>query len=91
MTETNTKSIAAADARANFSEILAKTYYQGKMFIIKKSRKPMAVIVGIEQFRALQQAARQAHNEDNQSGTPSAQQEGKVVGKPVNKILSVSY
>ena len=90
MTETNSKSIAAADARANFSEILAKAFYQGKLFVIKKSRKPMAVIIGIEQFKALQQAA-VGRNASQPGGTPSAQKEGKVASQPVNKILSVSY
>ncbi len=87
MSETNTKSIAAADARANFSEILAKAYYQGKLFVVRKSRKPMAVIVGIEQFRALQQAASQGQT----ASAPSIAKESKVGNQPVNKILSVSY
>ena len=91
MTETN-KSIAAADARANFSEILAKAYYQGKLFVVKKSRKPMAVIIGIEQFKALQKAARGGASPKTQAGTPSAEKEEKVGSQQtVNKILSVSY
>jgi len=87
------KSIAAADARANFSDILAQAYYQNRLFVVKKSRKPVAVVIGIDQFRALQQAAKQGQSQtQNQPEvTTTSQKDAKVATQPVNKILSVSY
>lgn len=79
----NIKPIAAADARTNFADILAEAYYQGQTFLIKKSRKPMAVVLGIEEFRQLQQAAQQGAS----SPTPVSTKKDTAV----DKILSVSY
>jgi len=88
------ETIAAADARANFSELLAKAYYQGQLFVVKKSRKPVAVIIGVNEFKALQQRARGSSN----SVAGITAKKGKVAtagvkapNKAVNKVISVSY
>jgi prevent-host-death family protein len=54
--------ITSADARTQFSDILAKAYYQNKTFVIQRCNRPMAVLMSIEEFEKLKNA-----NPDNES------------------------
>jgi len=88
------ETIAAADARANFSELLAQAYYQGQFFVVRKSRRPMAVIIGINEFRALQKKALASSasiaNPSIKKVDP-AHTGQPVMPRSVNKALSVSF
>jgi len=45
--------ITATKAKASFSAVLAQASYQGQRIIVKKGRRPTAVILGYEDFRRL--------------------------------------
>ncbi len=45
--------ISSADARTQFSDILAKTFYQNKVYVIERCNKPMAILMSIEDFEKL--------------------------------------
>ncbi len=87
------ETIPAADARANFSELLAKAYYQGQFFVVRKSRRPMAVIIGINEFKAMQKQALAGASASvattAQKVDPTKHQQGGA--RTVNKALSVSF
>ena len=44
-----------AEAKKKFSEILARTAYNGEHFIINRRGKPMAVLIGLDDFALLEQ------------------------------------
>ena len=44
-----------AEAKKKFSEILARTAFNGKRFIINRRGKPMAVLIGLEDFALLEE------------------------------------
>jgi prevent-host-death family protein len=53
---------STAEARANFSRILAEAGYAGRAAIIQRNSQPIAVIIGYEQYQellALRQQARE--------------------------------
>ena len=43
----------ATKAKASFSAVLAQAGYQGQRIIVKKGRRPTAVILGYEDFQRL--------------------------------------
>jgi len=43
------------EAKKKFSELLARTAYNGERFIINRRGKPMAVLIGLEDFALLEQ------------------------------------
>lgn len=45
--------VTATKAKASFSEVLARAGYQGQRIIVKKGRRPTAVILGYEDFQRL--------------------------------------
>ncbi len=45
--------ISSALIRSQFSDILAQTYYQNKKFMIRKSNRPMAILLSVEEYEAL--------------------------------------
>ncbi|HNT30045.1 MAG TPA: type II toxin-antitoxin system prevent-host-death family antitoxin [bacterium] len=45
--------ITTAQLRSDFADIIARTYYQNKTFIISKSNKPMAVLISPEEYELL--------------------------------------
>jgi prevent-host-death family protein len=49
--------IAAADARNNFAEILGRVHFGGEAFVIEKQGKPYAVVIGIDEYRRLQECS----------------------------------
>lgn len=44
-----------AEAKKKFSEILARTAYNGETFIINRRGKPMAVLIGLDDFAFLEE------------------------------------
>ena len=48
--------ITTVNARNNFSDLLGQVYYGGKRFLIKKLGKPFAVLVGVDEYRQLEEA-----------------------------------
>lgn len=47
------KTIAASEARNKFSEILGEAHYTNQPIIVKKTRKPYAVILSYEEYVSL--------------------------------------
>ena len=45
--------VTATKAKASFSAVLAQAGYQGQRIIVKKGRRPTAVILGYEDFQRL--------------------------------------
>jgi len=48
-------SISSADARTNFSDLLAQAYYQNKKFLIQRGKRPMAILISVEEYETLKQ------------------------------------
>ncbi|MCL5024102.1 MAG: type II toxin-antitoxin system Phd/YefM family antitoxin [Nitrospirae bacterium] len=48
-----TKELNALKIRQSLGEILEEVYYKGEEFIIKRGRKPMAVLIPIDEFDSL--------------------------------------
>jgi prevent-host-death family protein len=48
---------SASEARANFSELVTEAGYAGQETIIERNSRPIAVIIGYEQYLALRQQA----------------------------------
>ena len=46
------KELSALKVRSSLGEILEEVYYRGEEFIIKRGRKPMAVLVPLEVFES---------------------------------------
>ena len=47
------KVVSAAQARANFSEILTQAGYAGKETVIERNNRPVAVVIGYEAYQEL--------------------------------------
>ena len=52
-TKHSLKALSATKAKTTFSSVLAETGYQGQRIVIKKGRRPTAVILGYEDFQRL--------------------------------------
>lgn len=50
------QSVSVVQARNNFSDLLGQAYYGGKRFLIKKLGKPLAVLVGVEEYQRFETA-----------------------------------
>lgn len=48
---------SAAEARANFSRLVTEAGFAGRETIIQRNNRPVAVILGYEEYLALQQQA----------------------------------
>lgn len=44
------KEVSALKIRGNLGELLEEVYYRGEEFIVKRGKKPMAVLVPVEEF-----------------------------------------
>ena len=47
----------AAEARANFSQLIAEAGYAGRETIIQRNNRPLAVILGYEEYLTLRKQA----------------------------------
>jgi len=45
--------VSAVEARANFSRILSEAYFKGQPTIVSRNKEPIAVIIGIADYREL--------------------------------------
>ena len=55
---------SAAEARAGLSQILAEAGYAGREAVIQRNNKPIAVIIGYEQYRELVTLRQQARERE---------------------------
>lgn len=46
--------IGASEAKAHFSELLARAGYSGERFIVERRGRPLAALVGVEDLRRLE-------------------------------------
>lgn len=74
------RSISAAEARANFSQLVTEAGYAGRPTIIQRNNRPVAIIVGYEQYvelrrQAGERAARFAVYDEIRARNPKAQPE----------------
>ena len=49
--------ISAAEARANFSQLVTEAGYAGREAVIQRNNRPIAVIIGYEQYLELRRQA----------------------------------
>ncbi len=47
------KTLTATEAKANFSSVLDSAGYRGQRILVKKGRRPTAVILGYEDYQRL--------------------------------------
>jgi prevent-host-death family protein len=52
------KVLSFVEARANLSELVDQVSERGQTYIIAKRQKPVAVIVGVEKYKAMSNAGR---------------------------------
>ncbi|MCR4406444.1 MAG: type II toxin-antitoxin system Phd/YefM family antitoxin [Anaerolineae bacterium] len=72
--------INAAEARANFSQLVTEAGYGGREVIIRRNNRPVAVIIGYEQYlelrrQASERAARFAVYDEIRARNPETQPE----------------
>lgn len=48
---------SASEARANFSELVTEAAYAGREAVIRRNNRPVAVIIGYEQYLELRRQA----------------------------------
>ena len=70
--------ISAAEARANFSQLVTEAGYAGREAIIQRNNRPIAVIIGYEQYvelrrQAGERAARFAVYDEIRARNPDAE------------------
>lgn len=44
------KEVSALKVRGSLGELLEEVYYRGEEFIVKRGKKPMAVLIPVEEF-----------------------------------------
>ena len=71
---------SAAEARANFSQLVTEAGYAGREAIIQRNNRPIAVIIGYEQYVELrrqvkERAARFAVYDEIRARNPDAEPE----------------
>jgi prevent-host-death family protein len=49
--------VRAAEARNNFADIIGRAHFAGEAFVIEKQGKPYAVVIGIDEYRRLQECS----------------------------------
>lgn len=69
--------LSAAEARANFSQLVTEAGYAGREAIIQRNNRPIAVIIGYEQYlewrrQAGERAARMVVFDDIRARNPDA-------------------
>ena len=47
------RTVSAAEARANFSEIITEAAYAGRDTVIERNNRPVAVVIGYQEYQAL--------------------------------------
>jgi len=47
------RTVSAAEARANFSEIVTEAAYAGRDTVIERNNRPVAVVIGYQEYQAL--------------------------------------
>jgi prevent-host-death family protein len=66
--------INATELRIQTRDILERARFKGERFMIQTFGKQMAVIMGIEEYKTLTRAAKQARKISNSSKTPRKRQ-----------------
>jgi prevent-host-death family protein len=71
---------SASEARANFSELVTEAGYAGREAVIERNNRPVAVIIGYEQYlelrrQASERAARFAIYDEIRARNPEAEPE----------------
>lgn len=49
---TMTRELTALKVRGSLGEILEKVYYKGEEYVIKRGKKPMAVLIPLDEFES---------------------------------------
>lgn len=47
-----TRELTALKVRGNLGEILKKVFYKGEEYVIKRGKKPMAVLIPLDEFES---------------------------------------
>ena len=79
--------ITAAEARNNFADLLSQVGYGGKRFVIKKSSKPTAVIMGMEEYRRLSRLKEELFKEIRAIQEKNKSKSYKQVNKDIEEAI----
>jgi len=80
------KDVSIAEAKSKFSEIIARTIYAGERFIVRRRGKPVAAIVGIDDFKKIQLT-----NSSEDTGTLLAAAEAWADFKDLDRVIEDIY
>ncbi len=80
------KDVSIAEAKSKFSEIIARTIYAGERFIVRRRGKPVAAIVGINDFKKIQLT-----NSSEDTGTLLAAAEAWADFKDLDRVIEDIY
>ena len=75
-----------AEAKKKFSEILARTAYNGERFIINRRGKPMAVLIGLDDFALLEQQIRSSEKPQGLLAAAGVLADFESFGKIMNDV-----
>jgi len=78
--------ISIAEAKSKFSEIIARIIYAGERFIVRRRGKPVAAIVGIDDFKKIQLT-----NSSEDTGTLLAVAEAWADFKDLDRVIEDIY
>ena len=78
--------ISIAEAKSKFSEIIARIIYAGERFIVRRRGKPVAAIVGIDDFKKIQLT-----NSSEDTGTLLAAAEAWADFKDLDRVIEDIY
>lgn len=80
--------ISVSQARNNFSELINQAYYQGRQFLVKKTGRPMAVLIRVDDLLDLTRQANQSRNKRFKDLLAIAKKNKKVPFSETKKDIS---
>ncbi len=72
---TMTRVISAFKARQNFGQLLEQARYRGNRFLVERAGKPMAVLIGIEEWENIVETLAELHDPDYVASITEARKE----------------
>jgi len=75
MARKKTKAVAAFEAKTHFGQLLDEVDREGIRFVVKRRGKPVAVVMGVEEFEDLLEIAAEEADVDYQAGLKKAKRE----------------
>ncbi len=73
--QTVTKVISAFQARQNFGQLLDEARYKGLRFLVERAGKPMAVVIGIEEWENIMETLEELNDPEYLESVKEARRE----------------